>query len=62
MNTDGLKTIGLLEGLRTNSEFIKYNSKDFNLSLDPDQSYEIYFQYVKKIFQRLNFGKLLLQV
>ena len=50
MNSNGLKTIELLEGLRTNSEFTKYNAKNFEFNLDPDQSYEIYFQYIKKIF------------
>ena len=39
MNSNGLKTIGLLEDLRTNSEFTKYNAKDFELNLDPDKSY-----------------------
>ena len=36
MNSNGLKTIGLLECLRTNSEFTKYNAKDFDLNFDPD--------------------------
>ena len=58
MNTDGLKTIGLLENLRTNSEFTKYNAKDFELNLDPDQSYEIYFQYVKKKYSTLKYWKI----
>ena len=57
MNSNGLKTIELLEGLRTNSEFTKYNAKDFDLNLDPDQSYEIYFHYIKKNIQLLNTGK-----
>tara|TARA_B100001287_G_C22673022_1_gene526209 strand:+ start:392 stop:1165 length:774 start_codon:yes stop_codon:yes gene_type:complete len=58
MNTDGLKTIDLLEGLRTNSKFIQYNAKDFDLSLDPDQSYEIYFQYLKKKYSALKYWKI----
>ena len=56
MNIDGLKTIGLLEDLRTNSEFTKYNAKDFELNLDPDQSYEIYFQYDPHSLFELHLG------
>ena len=48
MKNNGLKTIDLLEGLRTNSEFTKYNAKDFESNLDPDNSYEVYFHYIKK--------------
>ena len=43
MLSDNLQIINILEGLRTNSEFIKYNAKDFESNLDPDHSYEIYF-------------------
>ena len=35
MNSNGLKTIDLLECLRTNSEFTKYNAKDFEFKLRP---------------------------
>ena len=53
MNSNSLKTIDLLEDLRTNSEFTKYNAKNFELDLDPDNSYEIYFQYIKKKYSTL---------
>ena len=58
MNCNGLKTIELLEGLRTNSEFTKYNPKNFEFNLDPDQSYEIYFQYIKKKYSTLKYWKI----
>ena len=55
MNSNVLKTIELLEGLRNNSEFTKYNAKNFEFNLDPDQSYEIYFQHIKKKYSVYNF-------
>ena len=58
MKNNGLKTIDLLEGLRTNSEFTKYNAKYFELNLDPDNSYEIYFQYIKKKYSTLKHWKI----
>ena len=50
MLSNDLQIIDLLEGLRNDSKHIKYNAKDFESNLDPDRSYEIYFQYIKKIF------------
>ena len=58
MNSNGLKTIDLLECLRTNSEFTKYNAKDFDLNFDPDNSYEIYFHYIKKKYSMLKHWKI----
>ena len=58
MNSNGLKTIDLLEGLRTNSEFTKYNAKDFESNLDPDNSYEVYFHYIKKKYSMLKHWKI----
>lgn len=58
MNRNSFKTIDLLEVLRTNSEFTKFNAKDFKLNLDPDNSYEIYFHYIKKKYSTLKHWKI----
>ena len=58
MNSNDLQIIDLLEGLRNDSEHIKYNAKDFESNLDPDRSYEIYFQYIKKKYSTLKFWKI----
>ena len=58
MLINDLQIIDLLEDLRTNSQFTKYKAKDFELNLDPDQSYETYFQYIKKKYSTLKHWKI----
>jgi 2-keto-4-pentenoate hydratase len=58
MDKKALQIIELLERLRSNLKFIKYSEKDFKLNLDPDKSYEIYFQYIKKKYSTLKYWKI----